>query len=231
MLILGIDTATKICTVSLCRDAEPVAEYAINAGMTHSEGLLPQMVQLFDRAKIKKNEIDLIAISIGPGSFTGLRIGLATAEAMAYCWRIPICGVDTLKAMAYNLPVDDIVLAPVLDAQKGNYYLALYQWQKGELLELEKVTVASREELLSRLGACEKPVMLLGECAKLAKENLPPNVTLAPLQVRMPKASSVALLGLEGYNKGEKKDIFELNLHYIRRSEAEELWEKRQKKI
>ena len=231
MLILGIDTATKICTVSLCRDTEPVAEYAINAGMTHSEGLLPQMAQLFERTKIKKNEIDLIAISIGPGSFTGLRIGLATAEAMAYCWQIPICGVDTLKAMAYNLPVDDIVLAPVLDAQKGNYYLALYQWQKGELMELEKVTVASGEELLAHLGACEKPVMLLGECAKLAKENLPPNVRLAPLQVRMPKASSVALLGLDGYNKGEKKDIFDLSLHYIRRSEAEELWEKRQKKL
>ena len=136
-----------------------------------------------------------------------------------------------MKAMAYNLPVDDIILAPVLDAQKGNYYLALYEWQKGELTEHQKVTVVSRDELLTRLSEFAKPVMILGECAKLAQENLPQSVKLAPLQVRMPKASSVALLGLEEYNNGQRKDLFELNLHYIRRSEAEELWEKRQKKV
>ena len=231
MLILGIDTATKVCTVSLLRDSEPVAEYAINAGMTHSEGLLPQIGQLFERTKIAKKDIDLIAISIGPGSFTGLRIGLATAEALAYSWQIPVCGVDTMKAMAYNLPVDDIILAPVLDAQKGNYYLALYEWQDGELIEYQKVTVVSREELLTRFSEFAKPVLLLGECAKLAQESLPPSVKLAHWQVRMPKASSVALLGLDEYNNGQRKDIFELNLHYIRRSEAEELWEKRQKKV
>ncbi|MGE4590050.1 MAG: tRNA (adenosine(37)-N6)-threonylcarbamoyltransferase complex dimerization subunit type 1 TsaB [Acidaminococcaceae bacterium] len=231
MLILGIDTATKVCTVSLVRDNEMVAEYEINAGMTHSEELLPQIGQLLERTKIDKKDIDLIAISIGPGSFTGLRIGLATAEAMAYSWQIPVSGVDTLKAMAYNLPVDDIVLAPVLDAQKGNYYLALYEWQNGELQEHQKVTVVSREEMITRLTEFAKPVIILGECAKLAKEELPTIVKLAPWQVRMPKASSVALLGHEEYNNGPRKDIFELNLHYIRRSEAEELWEKRQKKV
>lgn len=230
-MILGIDTATKVCTVSLLRDDEPIAEYEINAGMTHSEGLLPQIGQLFERTKIEKKDIDLIAISIGPGSFTGLRIGLATAEAMAYSWQIPVCGVDTLKAMAYNLPVDDVVLAPILDAQKGNYYLALYEWQQGQLTEHQKVAVVSREELFNKLSAFAKPVIVLGECAKLAKEELPQQVKLAPWQVRMPKATSVALLGREEHNNGQRKDIFELNLHYIRRSEAEELWEKRQKKV
>ncbi|MGL5206446.1 MAG: tRNA (adenosine(37)-N6)-threonylcarbamoyltransferase complex dimerization subunit type 1 TsaB [Acidaminococcaceae bacterium] len=231
MLILGIDTATKVCTVSLLRDDEPIEEYEINAGMTHSEGLLPQIGQIFARTKIEKEAVDLITISIGPGSFTGLRIGLATAEAMAYCWQIPVCGVDTLKAMAYNLPVDNFILAPVLDAQKGNYYLALYEWQQGKLTEHQKVTVLSKDELLSRLSELAKPVIILGECAKLAKEELPPLVKPAPWQVRMPKATSVALLGREEHNNGQRKDLFELNLHYIRRSEAEELWEKRQKKV
>lgn len=231
MLVLGIDTATKVCTVSLLKGHEPVAEYEINVGMTHSEGLLPQIGQLFERTKISKNDVELIAISIGPGSFTGLRIGLATAEAMAYSWQIPVCGVDTLKAMAYNLPVDGIVLATVLDAQKGNYYLALYEWQKGELVEQQPVAVVSQEELLARLALLQQPVMILGECGKLEKNALPANVSLAPWQVRMPKASSVALLGINEYNNGQRKDIFELNIHYIRRSEAEELWEKRQKTV
>lgn len=79
---------------------------------------MPQLEQLLTRTKITKNEIDLLAVSMGPGSFTGLRIGLASAEAMAYSWHKPICGVNTLKALAYNLPIDGYVLSPVLDAQK-----------------------------------------------------------------------------------------------------------------
>ena len=119
MLTLAMDTATKVCTVALCRDNELLAEYNINMGMTHSEGLLPQIQQLLDRTGIKKNEIELLAVSMGPGSFTGLRIGLATAEAMAYSWQCYLHGVDTLKAMAYNIPVDGVVLSPVLDAQRA----------------------------------------------------------------------------------------------------------------
>lgn len=230
MLILGIDTATKVCTVSLCRDSEPVAEYGINMGMTHSEGLMPQLKQMLERTKTEKKSIDLIAVSMGPGSFTGLRIGLATAEAMAYAWQIPICGVDTLRALAYNVPVEKVILAAVLDAQKGNYYLAIYEWQAGELLEHLAVKVVSHNELLSHLAAYEKQVMLLGECGKLGEEELPANVRLAPMQIRMPKASSVALLALKEYDPQTHKDIFGLNPQYIRRSEAEELWEKRQQK-
>ena len=93
------------------------------------------------------------------------------------------------------------------------------------------MTVVSREELLTRFSEFAKPVLLLGECAKLAQESLPPSVKLAHWQVRMPKASSVALLGLDEYNNGQRKDIFELNLQSIRRSDAEELWEKRHKKV
>ena len=84
MLTLAIDTATKVCTVALCREQELLAEYTINMGMTHSEGLLPQLEQLLERCGVDKKEIGLLAVSMGPGSFTGLRIGLATAEAMAY---------------------------------------------------------------------------------------------------------------------------------------------------
>jgi len=128
MLTLAIDTATKICTVALCRDQQLLAEYNVNVCMTHSEGLLPQLEQLLKRTGIKKNEIELLAVSMGPGSFTGLRIGLATAEAMAYSWQCFLHGVDTLKALAYNIPLEGFILSPVLDAQKGNFYQALYKW-------------------------------------------------------------------------------------------------------
>ena len=143
MLTLAIDTATKVCSVALCRDGEITAEYNINMGMTHSEGLLPQLEQLLKRTNTKKQDIDLIAVSMGPGSFTGLRIGLATAEAMAYSWQCLLHGVDTLKALAYNIPIEGLVLSPVLDAQKGNYYQALYQWQEGKLVELAATEVVN----------------------------------------------------------------------------------------
>ena len=131
MLTLAIDTATKVCTVALCREQELLAEYTINMGMTHSEGLLPQLEQLIERTGIQKQDIELLAVSMGPGSFTGLRIGLATAEAMAYAWQCCLHGVDTLKALAYNIQLEGVVLSPVLDAQKGNFYQALYEWREG----------------------------------------------------------------------------------------------------
>lgn len=227
MLTLAIDTATKVCTVALCRDTKILAEYSINMGMTHSEGLLPQLDQLLARTGVKKEEIELLAVSMGPGSFTGLRIGLATAEAMAYSWQCYLHGVDTLKALAYNIPLEGRVLSPVLDAQKGNFYQALYEWRKGELVELSPVAVVSREQALERIALQGTPALLLGECDKLVKAGLPEFVQAAPEALRLPKASSVALAAQHDFDAENDKKIFGLEPYYIRRSEAEELWEKK----
>ena len=229
MLTLALDTATKVCSIALCKDEEVLAEYTINMGMTHSEGLLPQIEQMLERCKVDKSSIELLAVSMGPGSFTGLRIGLATAEAMAYSWHCALHGVDTLEALAYNIPVEGVLLAPVLDAQKGNYYQALYTWQEGKLVELAPVEVVNKERLLARIAEHNKPCLLLGECQKLAKLELPSNVKLAPQTLRMPKGSSVALAAAAKFDAEQDKKIFGLEPYYIRRSEAEELWEQRQK--
>lgn len=227
MLTLAIDTATKVCTVALCRETKILAEYSINMGMTHSEGLLPQLDQLLARTGVKKEEIELIGISMGPGSFTGLRIGLATAEAMAYSWQCYLHGVDTLKALAYNLPLSGRVLSPVLDAQKGNFYQALYEWRAGELIELAPVAVVSKEQALERIALCGTPALLLGECDKLVQAGLPDFIEAAPEALRLPKASSVALAAQADFEAESDKKIFGLEPYYIRRSEAEELWEKK----
>ena len=226
MLTLALDTATGVCTVGLVQDRHVLAEYDISVGLTHSEGLMPQLDQMFSRTGIKKEEIDRIAVSIGPGSFTGLRIGLAAAEAMAYAWQCGVCGVNTLEALAWNIPVEGVVLAPVLDAQKGNYYTAFYEWAGGELKVLQPVEMADAETLLQQLKACNKPVLLMGECEKLLKQDLPAGISIAPEQVRLPKASSVALAA-EGMEALTGEFVFSLRPYYIRKSEAEELWEKR----
>ena len=229
MLTLAIDTATKVCTVALCRQQELLAEYTINMGLTHSEGLLPQLEQLLERCNVDKKEIGLLAVSMGPGSFTGLRIGLATVEAMAYAWQCCLHGVDTLKALAYNVQLEGMVLSPVLDAQKGNFYQALYEWRNGELVELAPVEVVSAEKALERIALQGTPALLLGECSKLAKNGLPDFISVAPEALRMPKGSSVALAALAEFDAENDKKIFGLEPYYIRRSEAEELWEKKHK--
>ena len=214
MLTLALDTATGVCTVGLVQDGHVLAEYDISVGLTHSEGLMPQLDQMFARTGIKKEDINRIAVSIGPGSFTGLRIGLAAAEAMAYAWQCGICGVNTLQAMAYNIPLAGVVLAPVLE------------WVNGELKELQSVEMADRETLLQQLQRCGKPVLLMGECERLLKQDLPAGILAAPEPMRLPKASSVALAA-EGRKVLTGEEVFTLRPYYIRKSEAEELWEKR----
>ena len=230
MLTLAIDTATKVCAVALCQENEIIAEYRINAGMTHSEGLMPQIAQILERTKTKREDIELLAISTGPGSFTGLRIGLATVEAMAYSWQIPLVGIDTLKALAYNIPLSGQVLFPLLDAQKGNFYGAIYEWIDGQLIEHLPVSVLSAAEVLLQAEQMSKKNIFLGECKKLIEKGLPQNCEIAPESMRLPKASSVAIAGQNKFANGDKTTAFLLDLHYIRRSEAEELWEKRQQK-
>lgn len=196
-------------------------------GMTHSEGLMPQLEQLLERTGVQKADIDLIAVSMGPGSFTGLRIGLATAEALAYAWKKPLQGVATPLALAYNLPVSGIVLSPVLDAQKGNYYQALYEWQDGEVAELQSVQVVNKQQLLENLALQGKPAVILGECAKLESMELPGWCSLAPEYLRLPQAAGTALAALKAYNPEVQSGIFGLEPYYIRKSEAEELWEQK----
>ncbi len=229
MLTLALDTATEVCTTGLVKDGKILAEYDISVGLTHSEGLMPQIEQMVSRTGIKKEEIDRIAVSIGPGSFTGLRIGLAAAEAIAYAWQCGICGVNTLEAMAWNIPVEGVVLAPVLDAQKGNFYSALYTWEGRDLITVKPVSMMGADALLQQLQEQDKPVILLGECRRMLGRELPVGIVAAPEQVRLPKASSVALAA-EGLEALTGADIFSMRPYYIRKSEAEELWDKRHPK-
>lgn len=121
MLTLGIDTSTRVSSVALCDGEKILGEVDINVGMTHSEGLVPQLEVLLERTHIQKSELELIAVSRGPGSFTGLRIGMATAEALAYSLKIPLRAVDTLEAISYNLPVAGYSLSPSLMPRKETF--------------------------------------------------------------------------------------------------------------
>ena len=122
MSILAIDTATQVSSVAVADEGRLLAELTMQGKLTHSETLLPHIEQVLKMAAVAKEDLTGIAISNGPGSFTGLRIGLAAAKAMSYVLNIPLVGVSTLQALAYQLPVPGVRLMCLLDAQKGNAY-------------------------------------------------------------------------------------------------------------
>lgn len=229
MPILGLDTATLVSSVALASGDTLLAELTLQTKKTHSERLMPHIEEIIKLAEIDKSAIEAVAVSIGPGSFTGLRIGLGTAKALAYALNIPLVGVPTLAAMAYSCPVPGAMLAPTLDAQKGNLYVALYTWRDNELNELMAPKVLSLQEAINRCGEGRESALVMGEAVSLYRQELTAaGIELAAPHIAMPRAGSVAVLGGRLLQQGLHQDAMSLEPLYIRRSEAEELWEKRQ---
>ncbi len=227
MLILAMDTATLVSSVALAAPDRLLAELTLQTRKTHSERLMPHIEQLLTLAETDKAAVGAVAASIGPGSFTGLRIGLATAKALAYALRVPLVGVPTLAALAFGCPVPGALLAPTMDAQKGNIYLALYHWQGNDLEEVLPPAVMAHEEAAAALAA-QPGAVVFGEAVELYGEAFrQAGVALAEPHVAMPRAGSVALLGARLLAAGVRHDAMDLAPLYIRRSEAEELWERR----
>ena len=230
MSILAIDTASSVSSVAVASEGKLQAEVTVEAGRTHSETLLSQIEGALSFAGVERSALTGVAVSIGPGSFTGLRIGLATAKAIAYGLGIPLVGVSTLAALALAVPVSDVHTLALMDAQKGNAYAGLYEWRDGSLHEVRPVRVAPLAEAIAEAADRGKPVLLTGELAVKKRArlgNLPDNVTLAPAHLLTARASHVAWLGIARLAAGERDDPMTLEPFYIRRSEAEVLWEKR----
>lgn len=231
MPVLALDTATLVSSVALTTQDTLVAELTIQTKLTHSELLMPHISQLLNAARIPKSALRAVAVSIGPGSFTGLRIGLASAKALAYALNIPLVGVSTLTALAYNCPLPEVYLAPLLDAQKGNVYTALFIRENGKISECRPAAVGAFSEVLEEFRALDKPVVFMGEAAVMHQDRIKQagsRVMLAPPHLVMPRAASIGLLGCSMLAHGISHDVMTLEPLYIRRSEAEDLWERRQ---
>ena len=155
MIILGIEAATRVASVAVVSDEKILAEISQEAKLTHSETLLPQIEQVLKIANVEK--IDAVAVSIGPGSFTGLRIGLATAKALSYAWQIKIIGVPTLQAISYHFPTNNAVIIPMLDAQKNRAYFQKFKSCK----PLSEIEVKNIDEIVSGAGEIDSDVIEL----------------------------------------------------------------------
>ena len=227
---LAIETSSLVSSVALLHGDTLRAELTIQARLTHSEQLMPHIADMLVKASVKKSQIDGVAVSIGPGSFTGLRIGLASAKALAFGWDVPIVGVETPTALAWNFIGARDRVCVLIDAQKKNVYTSLYEWRGMELTTLKDIDIETLDTVLERLSKDMKPTLFCGDGALLAKDKITsysPFFHMAPPTMVIPRAGSLALAAKERFDTGHTDDVMTLTPAYKRRSEAEVLWEKR----
>ena len=213
MSILAIDTATQVSSVAVLKEGRLLAELTMQGKLTHSETLLPHIEQVLKMAAVTKEELTGIAVSNGPGSFTGLRIGLAAAKAMSYVLGIPLVGVSTLQALAYQLPAPGVRVMCLLDAQKGNAYVESYRWENNSLQVVDSVQVAKITDIVAACANMNEQVILLGDAVQkkvAGKLELPANVSVAPPHIVMPRAACVAMLGQAKLLAGETDTVMDL---------------------
>lgn len=232
-IILAIETSSLVSSVAVLTEKKLVAELNIETNKHHSENLIVHIQDLLKQAEIEKKDLSAIAVATGPGSFTGLRIGLATAKAIAYTLHIPVIGISTLYGLAWNLYVEGAFLCPTMDAQKGNVYTSLFEIQNGVMIRHWPDKVESIENILNEMKNNPK-IMILGEGIPSLFELLQEydlHTKIALPHLRMPKASSIGYAAMQRFLNKDFESLMEVMPTYIRKSEAEELWEKRQGKL
>jgi tRNA threonylcarbamoyladenosine biosynthesis protein TsaB len=223
MLVLGIDTATTIASVGLVRDGEPVAEESRLAVPGHTEMLLPLISGLLDRSKTSLVELSGIGISIGPGSFTGLRVALGTVKGFAYALGYRVVGIPTLEALAHTVKDWEGIVCPLLDARKHEVYAALFRRDShGRLERLTPDLVLTPQTLLERIN---DPCLFLGDgveaYGELIRKRCRPGASVLPFASYHPRGAVVARSAWERLCLGEQEDLYGLTPHYVRLPEAE----------
>lgn len=233
MKILGIDTSTGTGGAALV-DGALVGEYTLGVGAEHSERLLPAVERLMIDAGWQGTDLAAIAVAVGPGSFTGLRIGVTTAKVLAYVWRKPVVGVNTLEALAWQAAGCQCLVVPALNARRGLVYAAVYRVVDASAAPeaIKPPANLPMAELLQYLAGQDEKVVILGDAATVFASQIA--ASLGAQAVRLPQVSamlrpaSVASLGEFYHAKGMAEDPFTLLPAYLRKPEAEVKWENAQ---
>ena len=226
MIILGMDTSSEIATVALLNEKKLIGEYIISNDRTHSQIIMPLLDDLLSKAGIKISDIDVFATCTGPGSFTGLRIGITTIKTLAQAMDKPIVGIDSLKGLSLNVMSDDYI-CPVIDARHNQVYTALY---KDNLCDREPDVVNIDTLLESLVG---KKVVFVGDGVTSYQDKIcsfgDENWKIAPLHLQMQKASSICYAAYDRAVKNDFDNLFSLVPLYLRKSQAERELEERNK--
>lgn len=224
MLILAFETSAKAGSAALLQDGKLLGESYQNTGLTHSQTLLSMAENLLSSCGYTPQQVQAVAVAAGPGSFTGIRIGVAAAKGFAWGLEIPCCGVSTLEAMAENFGLFDGYIVPVMDARRSQVYNAIFRAEQGKLSRITEDRAISLDELGKELEAISGPVCLVGDGSTLTYNTLKDSVPalVMPAEHRMhQRAAGVALAGEKMLLSGQCCDAAQLVPNYLRLSQAE----------
>lgn len=229
MRIFAADTSSQVASAAICEDDKLICEITLNNKLTHSQTFMPIIKQVFEKSELMPCDIDLFAVSEGPGSFTGLRIGVTTVKGLAHAEDKPVVGVNTLEAMCYNLPFCPHLIAPIMDARRGEVYNGFYRFRSGILEEVCHARAVPLSECLEEIKKMGEKTVFLGDAVPVYKEYIQDYLKelalFAPSGANAQRASSVAQAAK--FAKAQK--YFELVPKYIRKSQAEREYEERGK--
>ena len=229
MKILGLDSSGLVASVAIVEDAELRGEYTINYKKTHSQTLLPMLDEVAKMIELDLGTIDAIAVAGGPGSFTGLRIGSATAKGLGLALQKPLIHVPTVDALAYNLVGHRDMVCPLMDARRNQTYTGLYEFVKKEdtyeMHCIKPQCAVDLSEIIDAVNELGREVVFLGDGVPVFKDTIKENVTVpysfAPNTCNRQRAAVVGWLGLQLFKNGSYEDAVSHAPEYLRLSQAE----------
>ena len=227
--ILAADTSAKTATVALYENGIMIAEYTKNIGLTHSEGFLPLVESLLEETKRELNELDYFAVTNGPGSFTGLRIGVATMKGLAHAVNKPLVEISTLDALAENVPHFSGYICPMLDARRQEVYAAIYK----DGVKMMEDTPLPLTELFAFFKEHRGKVLFLGDGAvnyrDVIQKALPKKAVFAPAHLVLQRASSVGIAAMRQIANKNTVSYADISIRYLKASQPEQQFFNKQK--
>jgi tRNA threonylcarbamoyladenosine biosynthesis protein TsaB len=231
MLILALDTMSLTASAALWRDEVIVAQYFLNSGHTHSTTLLPMIKHMMETSGVSLDDVDLLACAVGPGSFTGIRIGIATLKGLCVGKNISCVGVSSLEAMAYGMRGVDGIVCPVINARRTQFYSSLFRVKNGLVSRLSEDDIVMGADLDSVLSPYDEAVYLVGDGYGAAREFIThKHLKYTPELYRWPTAFAVADAAAKIWNDASDKSVFtqdSISPVYLRKTQAEREREER----
>ena len=225
MKILGLDSSGIVASVAIVEDDVLIAEYTVNYTKTHSQTLLPMLDEIAKMTELDLNSIDAIAVAAGPGSFTGLRIGSATAKGLGLALKKPLIAIPTVEGLAYNLYDISGLICPIMDARRKQVYTGIYRFTDHQLKVVEDQMAVPMETVIEKLNQYGEAVTFLGDGVPVFHELIAEKMTVpysfAPAHVNKQRAAAVATLGEIYYRQGKTETAMEHVPDYLRVSQAE----------
>lgn len=235
MKILAIDSSGLVASVAIITENELIGEYTINYKKTHSQTLLPMLDAVVKMVDLDLKDIDAIAVAMGPGSFTGLRIGSSTAKGLGLALNKPIIEVPTVDGLAYNIGATDYLICPLMDAKRNQVYTGLYEYVNGEFQVKRQECAIALEEILEEINSLGRKVIFLGDGVPVYENKIEEQVKvpyiISPAHLSRQRAGAVGALACKYYAQGKVVAARDHKPEYLRLSQAErELAQKNQQK-